>query len=168
MKLTLIAAVASNGVIGAGNDLVWRDPQDQRHLALTTKGHAVVMGRKTWQSLPEKFRPLPGRRNVVISRDAGFVAAAAECVTSLEAALALLADVPQVFVLGGGEIYAAALPLADELVLTEIGQANASAASEISTTMQDLSRLAEETKAKVAQFKTAEDDADGMRAAATR
>jgi dihydrofolate reductase len=120
MKLSLIAAVAKNGVIGAGNDLVWREPQDQRHFSQTTHGHAVVMGRKTWQSLPPKYRPLPGRRNVVVTRDAGFAAPGAECVAGLEAALALLAGAPQVYVIGGAELYAAALPRADELVLTEI------------------------------------------------
>lgn len=120
MKLSLIAAVAANGVIGSGNDLVWREPQDQRHFVDTTRGHPVVMGRKTWLSLPPKFRPLPGRRNVVVTRDAAFAAPGAECAASLDAALALLAEAPQVFVIGGAELYAAALPRADELVLTEI------------------------------------------------
>ena len=120
MKLSLIAAVARNGIIGAGNDLVWREPQDQRHFSETTHGHAVVMGRKTWQSLPPKYRPLPGRRNVVVTRDPGFVAPGAECVASLDAALARLADLPKVYVIGGAELYAAALSRADELLLTEI------------------------------------------------
>jgi dihydrofolate reductase len=81
-----------------------------------------VMGRRTWQSLPERYRPLPGRRNLVVTRNAGFTAPGAETAPSLEAALARLADADQVFVIGGGELYAAALPCADELVLTEIGR----------------------------------------------
>ncbi len=121
MKLSLIAAVAKNGTIGAGNELVWREPQDQRHFVATTRGHAVVMGRKTWQSIPERFRPLPDRRNVVVTRDAAFQAPGAECAPSLDEALQRLQGLPQVFVIGGGELYAAAMPLADELVLTEIG-----------------------------------------------
>ena len=78
------------------------------------------MGRKTWESLPARFRPLPGRRNVVVTRNAGYEAPGAELATSFDSALALLQDTDKVFVMGGAELYAAALPLADELVLTEI------------------------------------------------
>ncbi len=85
-----------------------------------TMGHAVVMGRRTWDSLPERFRPLPGRRNVVVTRNPEWRADGAERACSLENALELLDGVRQVFVIGGGELYAAALPLADELLLTEI------------------------------------------------
>ena len=83
-------------------------------------GHPVVMGRRTWESLPERFRPLPGRRNVVVTRNLRWSAEGAERAGSLEEALELLAGAERVFVIGGGEIYAAALPLADELLLTEI------------------------------------------------
>jgi dihydrofolate reductase len=83
-------------------------------------GHAVVMGRKTWDSLPDRFRPLPGRRNVVVTRNPEWSADDAERTASLEAALELLHDEERVFVIGGAQIYAAALPLADELLLTEI------------------------------------------------
>jgi dihydrofolate reductase len=120
MQLVLIAAVARNSVIGRDNQLVFREPADLRHLRAVTLGCPVIMGRKTWQSLPAKFRPLPGRRNLVISRDAGFEAAGAETAVSLEAALALLADAPKVFVLGGAQLYALALPMAQQLVLTEV------------------------------------------------
>ena len=120
MKLSLIAAVARNGAIGRHNGLLWKDAADQRHLRQATLGCPVVMGRLTWQSLPARFRPLPGRRNVVISRDAGCVAEGAEVFTSLELALDRLGGEPQVFVIGGAQLYALALPLADELVLTEI------------------------------------------------
>jgi len=122
VKLTLIASVAADGGIGRGGELLLRDPEDMRHFRDTTMGHAVVMGRRTWESVPARFRPLPGRRNVVLSRDAGYAAPGAEVVASLDAALALLADAPQVFVAGGAEVYAQALQRADELILTEIGQ----------------------------------------------
>lgn len=119
-ELVLIAAVARNGVIGRGNALVFRDPADQRHFRNATLGHAVVMGRKTWDSLPARFKPLPGRRNVVISRDPAFGAPGAEVVRSLAQALALLQGEAQALVIGGSEIYAQALPLASALLLTEV------------------------------------------------
>ncbi len=120
MKLSLIAAVARNGVIGHDNGLLWHLPEDLRHFKRTTLGAPVIMGRKTWDSLPAKFRPLPGRRNVVLTRDPLWHAPGAERAGSLEAAAALLEDVPVAYVIGGAEIYSQALPLADELVLTEI------------------------------------------------
>ena len=118
--LALIAAVARNGAIGKDDDLLWREPEDQKHFRRVTMGCPVVMGRKTWASLPERFRPLPGRRNVVLTRQTGWQAAGAEAAASLDAALALLSEAPKVFVIGGAQVYALALPLADELVLTEI------------------------------------------------
>ena len=118
--LSLIAAVARNGAIGKDNALLWREPEDQKHLRRVTMGSPVIMGRKTWESLPARFRPLPGRRNVVITRDVAWRADGAEAVASIDAALALLAGTDKAFVLGGAEIYALALPLADELLLTEI------------------------------------------------
>jgi dihydrofolate reductase len=120
VKLKLIAAVARDGGIGRGNGLLFTDPADQRHFRATTTGCPVVMGRKTWLSLPERFRPLPGRRNVVLSREGGFVAPGAETAPSLEAALDRLREADTVFVIGGADVYAQALPLADELILTEI------------------------------------------------
>jgi dihydrofolate reductase len=118
--LSLIAAVARNGAIGKDNALLWSEPQDQQHFRRVTLGCPVIMGRKTWESLPERFRPLPGRRNVVLTRHAQFQAQGAEVVSSLEQALQLLAGHPKAFVIGGAEIYALALPLANELILTEI------------------------------------------------
>src|SRR5262245_52950671 len=85
-----------------------------------TIGHPVVMGRRTWESLPDQFRPLPGRGNVVVTRNPDWSAQGADRAGSIEDALALLESEPHVFVIGGGEVYAAALPLADELLLTEI------------------------------------------------
>jgi len=119
-RITLVAAVARNGVIGQGGGLAWSDPADLKHFRSLTQGHAVLMGRKTWDSLPARFRPLPGRRNLVVSRQAGLQLTGAEVHASLPLALAALAPSTQVYVIGGGEIYAQALPLAHELVLTEV------------------------------------------------
>jgi dihydrofolate reductase len=119
-EIVVIAAVAANGVIGRDNGLVFRHPADAKHFRDTTMGAPVVMGRKTWESLPPRFRPLPGRRNLVVTRQAGYAAEGAEVAASLDAALALAADAPRVFVIGGGELYAQALPQADELMLTEV------------------------------------------------
>jgi dihydrofolate reductase len=120
VTLALIAAVARDGAIGRANELLWNEPQDQKHFRASTMGFPVIMGRKTWESLPARFRPLPGRRNIVVTRNAGYGAPGAELAASLEAALGLTQDADKAFVMGGGELYAAALPLADELVLTEI------------------------------------------------
>ena len=120
MTVSLVAAVARNGVIGREGDIPWRLPEDMARFRGLTMGHPVVMGRRTWESLPDRFRPLPGRGNVVVTRNADWSAQGAESAGSLEDALALLESEPAVFVIGGGEIYAAALPFADELLLTEI------------------------------------------------
>jgi dihydrofolate reductase len=120
-ELVLIAAVARNGAIGRDNDLIFGDPADQKHFRQATMGSPVVMGRKTWDSLPARFRPLPGRRNIVVSRSEDWQGDGAECASSLDAALALAAQAPKVFVIGGGELYALALPHADTLLLTEVG-----------------------------------------------
>jgi len=118
--LVLIAAVARNGVIGHDNGLLWKLPEDMRYFRSVTAGCPVIMGRKTWDSLPARFRPLPGRRNIVVTRNAAWLAAGAETAPSPAAALALVQDSAKVFVIGGADLYAAALPLADELLLTEI------------------------------------------------
>lgn len=118
--LTLIAAVDRRRAIGRGGELLWREREDQRHFRDTTMGSPVIMGRKTWDSLPARFRPLPGRRNIVVTRNPAWHADGAETAPSLEAALVLVADAGKAFVIGGGELYAAALPQADELLLTEI------------------------------------------------
>lgn len=119
-RLALIAAVARNGAIGRDNRLLWTDPADQRHFRQTTRGCPVVMGRLTWESLPARFRPLPERRNIVVTRQAAYAAPGAETAASLDEALARVASAPRVFVIGGGQLYAQALPRADDLVLTEI------------------------------------------------
>jgi dihydrofolate reductase len=118
--VSLVAAVARCGVIGRANAIPWYLPEDARRFRAVTMGHPVVMGRRTWESLPERFRPLPGRRNVVVTRNDSWRGEGAERADSLDDALRLLAGAPQVFVIGGAELYAQALPLADELVVTEI------------------------------------------------
>jgi dihydrofolate reductase len=122
MKLALIAAVARNGCIGSGNQLPFHLPADQQHFRRVTMGCPVVMGRKTWDSLPARFRPLPGRRNIVVTRNAQWQAGGAEAAPSLAAALARVESAPRVFVIGGGELYREALARADELMLTEIAR----------------------------------------------
>lgn len=118
--LALIAAVARNGVIGRDNALLWHLPEDLKFFRRTTLGCPVVMGRRTWDSLPATFRPLPKRRNLVVTRNPGWQAEGAESVHSVQEALERVAGEPRVFVIGGAQLYAAALPLADELYLTEI------------------------------------------------
>ena len=119
-EIVLIAAVARNGVMGRGSELVFNEPADQRHFRQATMGCPVVMGRKTWESLPARFRPLPGRRNLVVTRNPAFDAPGAECAPCLAEALLRVAGAPRVFVIGGAQLYAAAMPLAHRLLLTEV------------------------------------------------
>lgn len=116
--LGLIWAQTRGGVIGLDGGLPWHLPEDLAHFKATTLGATVLMGRRTWQSLPAAVRPLPGRRNIVVSRGPQFHAPGADVVTSPAAALAL--DEPEVWVIGGAQLYAATLPLADRIVVTEI------------------------------------------------
>jgi dihydrofolate reductase len=120
VKISLVAAVARGGVIGRDGGIPWRLPEDMARFRELTMGHPVVMGRRTWESLPDQFRPLPGRGNVVVTRDSDWSAQGADRAGSIDEALRLLDSEQHVFVIGGGEIYAAALPFADELLLTEI------------------------------------------------
>jgi dihydrofolate reductase len=116
-RIYLVAAVARNGVIGANGKLPWHLPEDLKHFKKITFGHPVIMGRRTWESLG---KPLPGRENIVVTRRTGYEAPGASVASSFEAAIALCAGESVAFVIGGAELYAAALPLADGLVLTEI------------------------------------------------
>ena len=118
-KITLIAACAENLCIGAGNAMPWHIPEDFAFFKAYTLGKPVIMGRKTWESLPVK--PLPERRNIVISRQADYCVAGAETAASLEAALALCADMEEIVIMGGAQIYAQAMPLATDLRITEVG-----------------------------------------------
>ena len=118
-EIVIVAAVARNGVIGRDNALPWRLPEDLRHFKATTLGKPVIMGRKTWESLG---RPLPGRLNLVVSRNADYLAEGGEVVDSIASALAraAAAGAEQACIIGGGELYRQALAIADRLILTEI------------------------------------------------
>ncbi len=114
--ITLIAAMARNGVIGLRGEMPWHLPGELQHFKAATMGKAIIMGRKTWQAIG---RALLGRQNIVISRDRGYQAAGCDVVASLEAALAI-AQGEEVMVIGGGELYRLALPLAQCLLLTRV------------------------------------------------
>ena len=119
-EIVIIAAVARNRVIGKDNRLLWNIPEDMAHFKALTAGHTVVMGRKTWESLPPRFRPLPGRRNIVISRQTDYGAPGAEVADSLESALKMASTAATVFIIGGAQIYTQSLTLADRLEITEV------------------------------------------------
>lgn len=135
MDVGLIWAQSSDGVIGADNGIPWRLPEDMAHFKATTLGHPVVMGRKTWDSLPARFRPLAGRRNIVVTRDPAWAAEGAERAGSIDEALEIAAAAPAgqqpgspapvpspaaCWVIGGGEVYRAALAHAVMLSVTEV------------------------------------------------
>ena len=116
-RLTIIAAIAANGVIGKDNRMPWHLPEDLKRFKALTMGHAMIMGRKTWESLPGR---LPGRPHIVVSRNPAYRAEGATVVSSLAAAVGAAGAGDEVFVIGGAELYAQALPIADRLQLTEI------------------------------------------------
>ncbi len=117
-RVVLVAAVADNGVIGAGGGIPWHIPGEQAHFKALTMGHTLVMGRATYDSIG---RPLPGRTTIVLTRDGAWSADGVLVVRSLEEALGRADDLPgQVMVAGGAQVYAAALPYADEQLLTEV------------------------------------------------
>ena len=120
MKLHLIYARARNGVIGKDNQMPWHLPEDLAHFKRTTLGQPVIMGRKTWDSLPPKFRPLPGRSNIVVTRQPSWQAPGATVVHSWQQAQSLFAPSQEVWVIGGAELYAQALTGARKAVITEI------------------------------------------------
>jgi dihydrofolate reductase len=122
MRINMIFARAANGVIGNNNTMPWHLPEDMAHFKRLTQGWPVIMGRKTWDSLPSKFRPLPGRRNVVITRQQGWKEDGAEPASSLADALSLCGQSEEVWVIGGAQIYAQAEPLAHRIEVTEIAQ----------------------------------------------
>jgi len=118
-ELAIIAAVAANAVIGAGNRLPWRLPADLKRFRALTTGHAVIMGRKTWESIG---RPLADRQNIVVTRNKDFRASGAEVASTLADALALVRLPAPAFCIGGGELYREALPHAGVIHLTEVGR----------------------------------------------
>jgi len=122
MIISLIAAVSKNLVIGKNNDLPWHLPDDMKYFMQTTKEHYVIMGRKNYESIPEKFRPLPNRTNIVVTRKKDFQAPQCIVVHSIEAGLALAkqANQQETFIIGGAEIYTLGLPISNRLYLTEI------------------------------------------------
>ena len=120
MKLHLIFARAANGAIGKDGVMPWHLPEDLAHFKRTTLGCPVIMGRKTWESLPPRFRPLPGRTNVVVTRQRDWQAEGTKVAHSLPEALALCGEVSDAWIIGGADIYAQALPLASTAVVTEI------------------------------------------------
>lgn len=122
VRLNLIYARAANGVIGKDNQLPWHLPEDLAHFKRRTLGCPVIMGRKTWESLPPKFRPLPGRLNIVVTRDTGWRAEGASVAHSLAAACDLCPPGSDAWVIGGAQVYAQALSLASQVVVTEIGR----------------------------------------------
>lgn len=117
MRVNLIAAVAENGVIGQGNAMPWHLPADFAWFKRHTMGHPVLMGRKTFESIG---KPLPGRRNIVVTRNPAWTATGCERAASLEDALHLCQAAPEVFVIGGGELYRAALPRAKRMFITTV------------------------------------------------
>lgn len=120
-RISLIAALGHERAIGKNNQLLWNLPGDMKRFKELTQGHPVIMGRKTWESLPEKFRPLPGRTNFVVTKSGWYEAAGAQTAFSFPEALSYAKEAPgaeEIFVIGGGELYRAALPFASRLYLT--------------------------------------------------
>lgn len=122
MIISLIAAFTENRVIGKNNDLPWHLPDDMKHFMQTTSGHHVIMGRKNYESLPKKFRPLPNRTNIVVTRQADYDAAGCIVVNSIPQAIDIAIEnrEQEVFIIGGAEIYTQSLAMANRLYLTEI------------------------------------------------
>jgi dihydrofolate reductase len=125
MTISLIAALSRNRVIGRNNDLPWHLPDDMKYFMQTTKGHHVIMGRKNYDSIPEKFRPLPNRTNIVVTRQAGLKLPNCTVVHSLDEAVAIAREAgeQELFIIGGAAIYQLGMPLANRLYLTEIDAA---------------------------------------------
>ena len=119
-EVGLVWAQSPSGVIGRGGDIPWRVPEDLARFKEVTMEHTVLMGRQTWDSLPARVRPLPGRRNVVLSRQTDFVADGAEVVGSIELAFTYCETEPETWVIGGAQIYLLALPLATRCEVTEV------------------------------------------------
>jgi dihydrofolate reductase len=122
MKVSQIAALAQNRVIGKNNDLPWNLPDDMKFFMQTTKGHHCIMGRKNYESIPDKFRPLPNRTNIVVSRQKNFKAPGCIVVNDIEKGLDIARNnnETETFIIGGAEIYKLSFHLADRLYLTEI------------------------------------------------
>lgn len=122
MKISMIAAVAKNGVIGKDNDLAWHLPDDMKYFMNTTRGHHVIMGRKNFDSIPEKYRPLPDRTNIIVTRQKDYVQKDCIIAHSMDEAYEYCrkSNPEEIFIIGGGQIYAAGLEKADRLYITEV------------------------------------------------
>ena len=116
--ISLVYAISRNGVIGKDGGLPWHVPSDLKHFKAVTMGKPVIMGRKTWESLPRK--PLPGRKNIVVTRKAGYIAEGAEVVSTIVDAVAQAGSAPEICVIGGAELFKAFIPQADHIYLTRI------------------------------------------------
>lgn len=126
-RISIVVAIGRdhkhNRVIGCKNELLWHIPEDLKRFKTITLGHPIIMGRKTWESLPEKVRPLPGRTNIVVTRDSTYMAPGAQIAHSFPEALSLAKDAPgneEIFIGGGTELYQASLPFVSRLYLTLI------------------------------------------------
>lgn len=122
MIVSLIVAIAKNNAIGKDNDLLWHLPNDMKFFKETTAGHCIITGRKNYFSIPEKFRPLPNRTNIVITRDKNLKLEGAEVVNSIEKAIEIAKskNETEVFIIGGGEIYKQSIALVDKMYITEV------------------------------------------------
>jgi len=122
MQISMVVAVSDNNAIGGGGALLWRLPKDMEHFKKITMGHHVLMGRKTWESIPAKFRPLPGRVNLIVTRQKDFKAEGAIVVKSLDEGIELAqkAGEHELMVIGGGEIYKQVFPKTDKVYLTKV------------------------------------------------
>ncbi len=121
MIVSLIVAADENNAIGKGGDMPWRLPDEWKYFRDTTMGKPVVMGRKTWESLPETRRPLPGRRNIVVTRQEGYKAEGADVVPGVDEAVKLAStSSDEVFIIGGGQLYGYGMEIADRLYLTRV------------------------------------------------
>ena len=143
-RVAAIVAAGNNGAIGRDGELPWHIAEDMRRFKSLTMGHPVIMGRRTWESLPK--RPLPGRRNIVVSRNPDFRAEGAETAPSVEAAIALCAADEIPFIIGGGEIYAAAFPLLTEILMTRVDTSVEDADTFFPTVTTDEWSLSEESE----------------------
>lgn len=122
MSLSLIAAIAENNCIGKGGELPWNIPEDMKHFKDVTTGHPVLMGRKTWESIPEKFRPLPKRKNIIITRQTDYaIPVDVKLYSSIEDAMNAHAD-EEIMVIGGAEIYKQTIDIADTLYITHVAR----------------------------------------------
>jgi dihydrofolate reductase len=122
MILSLIAAVGKNGIIGSNGDLPWHLPADMKFFSKTTRGHHVLMGRKNFESIPAKFRPLPGRPNIIVTRNSEYTADGAHVVSSIDAGISYAKHrgEEELFIIGGGEIYQQTIDQAERMYLTHV------------------------------------------------